>query len=629
MCEHGNVHDHEQDHEQEQEKSPLPKLVASILILVLGFCVPDISWLKPAIFLVAYLIIGGEVLLKAFKNLLKKDVFDENFLMGIATLGALAVGEYPEAVMVMVLYQIGEMFEDMAVEKSKQSISSLMNLRPDYANVKLGDDLVKKSPEDVKIGDIIVVKTGEKIPLDGEIIDGEASVDVSALTGESIPKSLKVGDTALSGGINTNGVLTIRVEKEFGDSTVSKILELVENAASKKPKTENFITKFARYYTPAVVVGALILTILPPLLVNDASFVVWFKRALTFLVISCPCALVISVPLSFFAGIGRASKSGILVKGACYLEALAKPFAVVFDKTGTLTKGTFSVTDVKVADGVEKQELLRLAAFAENYSNHPIAQSLKVAYGKIIESDRISDVVEVAGNGVKATVDGAEVLVGNNKLMEKYSISYNKVLANGSIVYVAKNGKFIGSIVISDELKPDSELAIKKLNNQVKETVMLTGDVKTSAEFIAQKLGIRKFYSDLLPAQKVEKLEEIMAYKNGSVIFAGDGINDAPVLTRADVGVAMGGLGSDAAIEAADVVIMDDNILKISEVIKIAKKTMFIVKENIIFAIGVKLLFLILGGIGLISMWGAVFADVGVTLIAILNALRIFSVKKA
>ena len=629
MCEHGNVHDHEQDHEQEQEKSPLPKLVASILILVLGFCVPDISWLKPAIFLVAYLIIGGEVLLKAFKNLLKKDVFDENFLMGLATLGALAVGEYHEAVMVMVLYQIGEMFEDMAIEKSKQSISSLMNLRPDYANVKLGDDLVKKSPEDVKIGDIIVVKTGEKIPLDGEIIDGEASVDVSALTGESIPKSLKVGDTALSGGINTNGVLTIRVEKEFGDSTVSKILELVENAASKKPKTANFITKFAKYYTPAVVVGALVLTILPPLLVNGASFVVWFKRALTFLVISCPCALVISVPLSFFAGIGRASKSGILVKGACYLEALAKPFAVVFDKTGTLTKGTFSVTDVKVTDGVEKQDLLRLAAFAENYSNHPIAQSLKVAYGKAIESDRISNIVEIAGNGVKATVDGAEILVGNNKLMGKYSISYDKVLANGSIVYVAKNGKFIGSIVISDELKPDSELAIKELNNQVKETVMLTGDVKTSAEFIAQKLGIKKFFSDLLPAQKVEKLEEIMAYKNGSVIFAGDGINDAPVLTRADVGVAMGGLGSDAAIEAADIVIMDDNILKISEVIKIAKKTMFIVKENIIFAIGVKLLFLILGGMGLISMWGAVFADVGVTLIAILNALRIFSVKKA
>ena len=625
MCEHKQ----KPEHNHESEESMLPRLISSIILLVLGFLIPDVLWLKPVIFFVAYLIIGYEVLLKAFKNLLKKDVFDENFLMGIATLGALAVGEYPEAVMVMVLYQIGEMLEDMAVEKSKQSISSLMNLRPDYANVKLGDDLVKKSPEDVKIGDIIVVKTGEKIPLDGEIVDGEASVDVSALTGESIPKSLKVGDTALSGGINTNGVLTISVEKEFGDSTVSKILELVEHAASKKPKTENFITKFARYYTPAVVVGALILAILPPLFVNGASFVVWFKRALTFLVISCPCALVISVPLSFFAGIGRASKSGILVKGACYIESLAKPYAIVFDKTGTLTKGTFSVTNVIVADGVAKQDLLRLAAFAENYSNHPIAQSLKAAYGKVIEADRISDVVEVAGNGVKATVDGAEVLVGNNKLMEKYSISYDKVLANGSIVYVAKNGKFIGSIVISDELKPDSELAIKKLNSQVKETVMLTGDVKTSAEFIAKKLGIKKFFSDLLPAQKVEKLEEIMAYKNGSVIFAGDGINDAPVLTRADVGIAMGGLGSDAAIEAADVVIMDDNILKISEVIKIAKKTMFIVKENIVFAIGIKLLFLVLGGMGLITMWGAVFADVGVTLIAILNALRIFSVKKA
>ena len=625
MCEHKQ----KPEHDHESEESTLPRLISSIILLVLGFLIPVVLWLKPVIFFVAYLIIGYEVLLKAFKNLLKKDVFDENFLMGLATLGALAVGEYPEAVMVMVLYQIGEMLEDMAVEKSKQSISSLMNLRPDYANVKLGDNLVKKSPEDVNIGDIIVVKTGEKIPLDGEIIDGEASVDVSALTGESIPKSLKVGDTALSGGINTNGVLTIRVEKEFGDSTVSKILELVENAASKKPKTENFITKFARYYTPAVVVGALILAILPPLLVNDASFVVWFKRALTFLVISCPCALVISVPLSFFAGIGRASKSGILVKGACYLEALAKPFAVVFDKTGTLTKGTFSVTNVNVADGVEKQELLRLAAFAENYSNHPIAHALKAAYGKAIDPDRISNIVEIAGNGVKVTVDGAEILVGNNKLMEKYSVSYDKVLTNGSIVYVAKNGEFIGSIVISDELKPDSELAIQKLNNQVKETVMLTGDVKASAEFIAQKLGIRKFYSDLLPVQKVEKLEGIMAYKNGSVIFVGDGINDAPVLTRADVGIAMGGLGSDAAIEAADVVIMDDKILKISEVIKIAKKTMFIVKENIIFAIGVKLLFLVLGGMGLITMWGAVFADVGVTLIAILNALRIFSVKKA
>ena len=622
-------HKQKPEHDHESEESTLPRLISSIILLVLGFLIPNILWLKPVIFFVAYLIIGYEVLLKAFKNLLKKDVFDENFLMGLATLGALAVGEYPEAVMVMVLYQIGEMLEDMAVEKSKQSISSLMNLRPDYANVKLGDDLVKKSPEDVNIGDIIVVKAGEKIPLDGEIIDGEASVDVSALTGESIPKSLKVGDTALSGGINTNGVLTIRVEKEFGDSTVSKILELVENAASKKPKTENFITKFARYYTPAVVVGALILAILPPLLVNNASFVVWFKRALTFLVISCPCALVISVPLSFFAGIGRASKSGILVKGACYIELLAKPYAIVFDKTGTLTKGTFSVTNVNVADGVEKQDLLRLAAFAENYSNHPIAHALKAAYGKAIEPDRISNIVEIAGNGVKVTVDGAEILVGNNKLMEKYSVSYDKVLTNGSIVYVAKNGKFIGSIVISDELKPDSELAIQKLNNQVKETVMLTGDVKASAEFIAQKLGIRKFYSDLLPAQKVEKLEEIMAYKNGSVIFVGDGINDAPVLTRADVGVAMGGLGSDAAIEAADVVIMDDKILKISEVIKIAKKTMFIVKENIIFAIGVKLLFLVLGGMGLITMWGAVFADVGVTLIAILNALRIFSLKKA
>ena len=616
------------DHDIEDEKSPLLKIIASIIFLVLGLCMQDCFWFKPIIFITAYLIIGGEVLFKAFKNLLKKEVFDENFLMGLATLGALAVGEYPEAVMVMVLYQIGEMFEDMAVEKSKQSISSLMNLRPDYANVKIGNDLVKKSPEDVKIGDIIVVKTGEKIPLDGEIISGEASADVSALTGESIPKSLKIGDKALSGGINTNGVLTIRVEKEFGNSTVSKILELVENATSKKPKTENFITKFAKYYTPAVVIGALILTILPSLLISGTSFVVWFKRALTFLVISCPCALVISVPLSFFAGIGRASKSGILIKGACFIEALAKPFVVVFDKTGTLTKGTFSVTDINTIKGSQKEDLIRLAAFTENYSTHPIAHALKEAYGQQIDTDLISDVVEIAGNGVSATVNGDKILVGNNKLMEKYSINFTETFANGSIVYVTKNGDFLGSIVISDELKPEAKEAIKKLNSKVKETVMLTGDIQNSAKYIAESLGIKKFYSGLLPIQKVEKLEEIMANKTGSVIFTGDGINDAPVLTQADVGIAMGALGSDAAIEAADVVIMDDNISKISEAIKISQSTMLIVKENIVFAIGVKLLFLLLGGMGLVTMWGAVFADVGVTLIAILNALRIFSVKK-
>ena len=616
------------DHDIEDEKSPLLKIIASIIFLVLGLCMQDCFWFKPIIFITAYLIIGGEVLFKAFKNLLKKEVFDENFLMGLATLGVLAVGEYSEAVMVMVLYQIGEMFEDMAVEKSKQSISSLMNLRPDYANVKIGNDLVKKSPEDVKIGDIIVVKTGEKIPLDGEIISGEASADVSALTGESIPKSLKIGDKALSGGINTNGVLTIRVEKEFGNSTVSKILELVENATSKKPKTENFITKFAKYYTPAVVIGALILTILPSLLISGTSFVVWFKRALTFLVISCPCALVISVPLSFFAGIGRASKSGILIKGACFIEALAKPFVVVFDKTGTLTKGTFSVTDINTIKGSQKEDLIRLAAFTENYSTHPIAHALKEAYGQQIDTDLISDVVEIAGNGVSATVNGDKILVGNNKLMEKYSINFTETFANGSIVYVTKNGDFLGSIVISDELKPEAKEAIKKLNSKVKETVMLTGDIQNSAKYIAESLGIKKFYSGLLPIQKVEKLEEIMANKTGSVIFTGDGINDAPVLTQADVGIAMGALGSDAAIEAADVVIMDDNISKISEAIKISQSTMLIVKENIVFAIGVKLLFLLLGGMGLVTMWGAVFADVGVTLIAILNALRIFSVKK-
>lgn len=576
------------------------------------------------LFLSAYLIIGGDVILKALKHILKGKVFDENFLMGVATVGAIATGEYPEAVMVMLLYQIGEMLQDGAVEKSKKSISTLMDIRPDYANVEIDGKLFKKNPEEVNIGDIIKVQAGEKIPLDGLVISGEATVNTSALTGENIPKKLKTGDLAVSGCINTNGLLTIEVKKEFGQSTVSKILELVEQAASKKSKTGNFITEFAKYYTPTVVFGAVLLAILPPLFIEGASFNTWLQRALTFLVISCPCALVISVPLGFFAGIGGASKNGILVKGACYIELLSKPYAIVFDKTGTLTKGVFNVTSINPVEDVSDGELLEIAAYAENYSNHPIAQSIKNAFHNSIDTTKINQVKEIAGCGVSAEINNETILVGNEKLMKKFDIQYNKQETFGTIVYIAKNNKFIGSMVISDELKPDSQLAISSLNKLANKTIMLTGDAKKPAEFVAENLGLKEFYSELLPAQKVEHLEQIISEKpkNKEVVFVGDGINDAPVLTRADVGIAMGAMGSDAAIEAADVVIMDDKPSKITKAILIAKKTMTIVKENIVFALGIKILFLILGAFGFITMWGAVFADVGVTLIAILNSLR-------
>ena len=617
MCEH---HHH---HNETNNKKEAAVIIAAAAVFTVAFLMQSTGTGRFLIFLAAYLIAGGEILWKAVKNILRGEIFDENFLMGVATLGAMAIGEYPEAVMVMILYRIGEYFQGLAVKKSRKSITDLMDIRPEHANVEENGIIITKSPEKVKINDIIIVKAGEKIPLDGEIIEGKAILDTSALTGESIPREAQKGDTVLSGCINTNGLIKIRVTKEFTDSTVSKILELVEHASSKKAKAENFITKFAHYYTPVVVFGALLLATIPPVLTGTA-FNIWIERALTFLVISCPCALVISVPLSFFAGIGGASKCGILIKGSSYLELLSKPDSVVFDKTGTLTKGLFKVTKINPQDGITREKLLELTAAAENFSNHPIAISIKNAYGKEINPTAITDVVEDAGNGVSANINGIRILAGNTKLMEKYNINFKQSNESGTIIYTAKNNEFIGYIVISDEIKPDSTDAVKELKKLVNNIVMLTGDSENTARHIAAKLGIEKYYSELLPADKVAKIEEIIQNKakNKSVIFTGDGINDAPVLARADIGIAMGGLGSDAAIEASDVVIMDDKPSKIPAAVKIAQKTMLIVRQNIIFAIGVKVLFLMLGAFGHMTMWGAVFADVGVTLLAVLNSLR-------
>lgn len=620
MCEHHH------EHEDENKKSPLLRIGLAIAVFLCGTFLPVEGVVKFAVFFVAYLIAGGDILLKAFRNIIKGEVFDENFLMSIATLGAFSIKEFPEAVMVMILYQVGEYFQDKAVDKSRKSISTLMDIRPDYANIEQNGELVKKSPDAVNVGDVIVVKTGEKIPLDGFVVDGSAVVDTSALSGESLPRSLKVGDNAISGCINTNGVIKIKVSKKFEESTVSKILELVENASKNKSKAENFITKFAKIYTPAVVLGAVLLVVIP--LMFGGVFSVWFQRALTFLVISCPCAIVISVPLGFFAGIGGASRVGILVKGSAYVEALSRPYAVVFDKTGTLTKGSFVVTEFDSV-GISKEELIEISAKAEAYSNHPIALSIKKAYGKPIDNHEISDVEEIAGNGVKVLLNGEEILVGNLKLMEKFGVTCNVSNAVGTVVYVAKNRIFVGYIVISDELKDDSAEGVKVLKKLCDKVVMLSGDGFSAVQNVAQKLGIEDFYAQLLPENKVEKLEEIIVEKprKKSVIFVGDGINDAPVLMRADIGIAMGGLGSDAAIEAADVVIMDDKISKVSLAIKLSKRTMTIVFQNIIFALGVKALFLICGALGFVTMWGAVFADVGVTLIAVLNSLRALQTK--
>lgn len=587
------------------------------------------EWLQIALFIISYIIVGGDVVKRAVKNIFKGQVFDENFLMSIATIGAFFIGEYPEGVAVMLFYQVGELFQSYAVGKSRKSIASLMDIRPDYANVKKGDELVKVDPDEVQIGDIIVIKAGEKIPLDGKVIEGSSMIDTSALTGESVPREVEVGSDILSGCININGVITAEVTKEFGESTVSKILDLVENASSKKSSSEQFIAKFARYYTPVVVIIAVFLAIIPPLVIDGATFSDWIYRALAFLVVSCPCALVISIPLSFFGGIGGASKKGVLVKGSNYLEALAETEIVVFDKTGTLTKGVFNVQEIH-PEGVSKEELLELTAYVESYSNHPISLSLKRAYGKEIDNGRISDVEEISGHGVIATVDGKKVMAGNIKLMKMMDIPYFKGELIGTAVHVAVNNKYIGYIVISDEVKEDSAQAIKELKAaNIKQTVMLTGDNKSIGSKVAKELGLDKVYAELLPADKVEKLEELFSQKSkkGKLAFVGDGINDAPVLARADIGIAMGGLGSDAAIEAADVVIMTDEPSKIATAMKISKKTLKIAHQNIVFAIGIKIIVLILSAFGIATMWAAIFADVGVTIIAVLNAFRALNVK--
>lgn len=587
------------------------------------------EWLQIALFIISYIIVGGDVVKRAVKNIFKGQVFDENFLMSIATIGAFFIGEYPEGVAVMLFYQVGELFQNYAVGKSRKSIASLMDIRPDYANVKKGDELVKVDPDEVQIGDIIVIKAGEKIPLDGKVIEGSSMIDTSALTGESVPREVEVGSDILSGCININGVITAEVTKEFGESTVSKILDLVENASSKKSNSEQFITKFARYYTPVVVIIAVFLAIIPPLVIDGATFSDWIYRALAFLVVSCPCALVISIPLSFFGGIGGASKKGVLVKGSNYLEALAETEIIVFDKTGTLTKGVFNVQEIH-PEGVSKEELLELTAHAESYSNHPISLSLKRAYSKEIDNGRISDVEEISGHGVIATVDGKKVMAGNIKLMKMMDIPYFKGELIGTIVHVAVNNKYIGYIVIADEVKEDSAQAIKELKAaNIKQTVMLTGDNKSIGSKVAKELGLDKVYAELLPADKVEKLEELFSQKSkkGKLAFVGDGINDAPVLARADIGIAMGGLGSDAAIEAADVVIMTDEPSKIATTMKISKKTLKIAHQNIVFAIGIKIIVLILSAFGIATMWTAIFADVGVTIIAVLNAFRALNVK--
>lgn len=615
---------------ENNNKSNILILGLSVILFVSAYILPITSLSKNILFLISYLLVGTEILLKAIKNILKGQIFDENFLMSIATLGAFLIGEFPESAAVMIFYQIGEFFQDMAVNKSRKSIKALMDFRPDYANLKVDNEIKKVSPEEVKVEDLIVVKPGEKIPLDGIIIEGSSSLDTSALTGESLPREVKVNDEVLSGSINQEGLLTIKVTQLFGESTVSKILDLVQNASTKKAPTENFITKFARYYTPVIVAIAAFLAVIPPLLIPGESFSSWIYRALIFLVISCPCALVVSIPLGFFGGIGRASKEGILIKGSNYLEALYNIHTIVFDKTGTLTKGVFKVTSIETMGNLSKDELLEYAALAESYSTHPIALSIIQAYGKEIDKSRIKQVDEISGYGLKVIIDGNELLLGNEKLMAKHNIKVDQD-SQGTIVFISVNGNYEGKIIISDEIKKDSLKAIEKLKSLgIKKTVMLTGDNHTTAKTIAQELKIDEFYSQLLPHEKLEKLEKLLKEKSPKekLAFVGDGINDAPVLARADIGIAMGGLGSDAAIEASDIVLMTDEPSKIATAIKIAKKTHTIIWQNIIFALAIKAFVLILGALGIATMWAAVFADVGVTLIAILNSIRILKTKK-
>ncbi|UZQ48881.1 heavy metal translocating P-type ATPase [Clostridium kluyveri] len=621
----------QEEEEENGTKKEAIRLGIGAAFFIVGSILDLSFWPELIVFLISYIIVGGEIVLKALKNITRGQIFDENFLMSIATIGAFAIGEFPEGVAVMLFYQVGELFQDIAVNRSRKSIAALMDIRPDYANLKVGNEIKKVSPEEVSIGDIIVVKPGEKIPLDGKIIEGNSMVDTSALTGESVPREVEAGHDILSGCINKNGVLTIEVTKEFGESTVAKILDLVQNASSKKAPTENFITKFARYYTPVVVIAALLLAILPPLVIQGATFSTWIYRALVFLVISCPCALVVSIPLGFFGGIGGASKNGVLIKGSNYLEALNDVDTVVFDKTGTLTKGVFKVTEINSAKGINNDELLEYAAYAESYSNHPIAQSILKAYGKEIDKEKIESYDEISGHGTKVKFREKEILAGNVKLMKRENISYNQEELAGTVVHMAVDGKYAGYILISDEVKDDSARAIKALKSAgVRKTVMLTGDNKTVGYKVAKQLGLDEVYAELLPDQKVEKVEMLDKQKtpNKKLIFVGDGINDAPVLARADIGVAMGGLGSDAAIEAADVVLMTDEPMKLVTAIKIAKRTRRIVLQNIIFALGVKFIVLILGAVGIASMWTAVFADVGVSVLAVINAMRALKVNK-
>lgn len=597
----------------------------SAALFFTAMAIPLPLWVKLGLYMISFILSGAEVVIKAVNNIVKGQVFDENFLMSIATLGAFGTGQYPEGAAVMLFYQIGELLQEMAVNKSRKSIKELMDIRPDYANLKSGNEIKKVSPDTVNMGDIIIVKPGEKVPLDGIVIEGTSMVDTSALTGESIPREIEAGNDILSGFVNKNGLLTVKVTKKFEESTVSKILNLVENAASKKAPTENFITKFARIYTPAVTIGALFIAVIPPVILPGASFADWIYRALVFLVVSCPCALVVSIPLGFFGGIGGASKAGILIKGSNYLEALNNVDTVVFDKTGTLTKGVFKVTKICPKSDITEADLLRYAAYAESFSNHPIALSIGKAYENNVEKDEIAGYSEISGQGIKVTVSGKEILAGNDKLMKSENIPYEKPDSLGTIVHLAIDKKYAGFILISDEIKEDSAKSIKYLRDiGIKKIVMLTGDSSAAGEKIGNELGLDKVYSELLPQDKVEILEQLSGEKSksGKLAFVGDGINDAPVLARADVGVAMGGLGSDAAIEAADIVLMTDEPVKLYTALKIAKRTKLIVWENIIFALGVKFTVLILAALGLASMWAAVFADVGVALLAVINSLR-------
>ncbi|SHH44649.1 heavy metal translocating P-type ATPase [Thermosipho atlanticus] len=616
-------HDHGHSHDEKfNKKLEIIRLFSALAIFVIALLLKDPLYLKVTLYIAAYLISGGKILIRSFKNILRGKIFDENFLMSVATLGAFAIREYPEAVGVMVFFEIGELLQNLAVDNSKRSIKALLDIRPDYANLLKDGKEIRVSPQVVKKGDLIVVKPGERIPLDGVIVKGSSMVDTSALTGESVPKSIKENDKVLSGFINLNGLITVKVEKEYSESTISKILDMVENAAAKKAKTEKLITKFAKYYTPIVVFLAMALATLPPLL-TGAPFNEWIYRALIFLVISCPCGLVVSIPLGYFAGVGALSKHGVLVKGGNYIEVLKNLNTIIFDKTGTLTEGVFEVVEIKTYNGISENELLEIAAYAEEHSNHPIAESIKKKYGKTFDKSLIEHYEEISGHGIKAKIKGKEILVGNKKLMEKFNVKIPEIKFNGTIVFVSINGIFAGYIGISDKIKPGVKEVIKKLKKLgVKKTVMLTGDNKKVAEEVAKEIGIDEYFAELLPGDKIKFFEK---YKNGvSTAFVGDGINDAPVLTRADVGIAMGGLGSDAAIEAADVVIMDDDLSKLIDSIKISRKTLKITWENISIVLGIKVLFLVLGALGLTDMWGAVFADVGVTLIAIFNSLRIF-----